>query len=189
MAWWHKMDHVWLTKVSQSKPAWNKGLRCMWKKNWSNLVPCLAYCFKHWGEKLWLCCQITILLPVTLTAMMPDFKITCRRRSISVCLPTINILAWPINMHELQSPFLWCMTSLTTQVWTSQFLFSLCTSSSQPFSHFLVTFFFHIFFSHFFFHTSYICTTQTGFESSLENSFSWFLPAGAAHKACGTGWP
>ena len=104
-----------------------------------------------------LCCQITILLPVTLTAMMPDFKITCVHQSISVCLPTINALAWPTNMHELQSPFLWCMTSLTTQVWTSQFLFSLCMSSSQPFSHFLFTF--------------------------LENTFSWFLPAGCTHSS------
>jgi len=45
-------------------------------------------------------------------------------------------------------------------------LFSLCMSSSQP-----ISFFFPTIFSH----TSYICTTQPVFESSLDNAFSWFF--------------
>jgi len=58
-----------------------------------------------------------------------------------------------------------CMnTNSITPARTSQFLFffsSLCTSSIQP-----ISFFFHYFST-----TSYICTTQPAFESSLESTF------------------
>ena len=57
-----------------------------------------------------------------------------------------------------------------TQVRISQSLFSLFslrTSPSQP-----ISFFFHYCFSPL---HIIICTTQPGFESSLENTFSWFF--------------
>ena len=110
---------------------------------------------------------------------MSRFKYTHRLRNNvrtsvnSIRLPrmTDHKCTWSVGVAKSTCmntiSFSWCLTYLTTRVWTSQFLFSissLCTSSSQP-----------IFFPHYFSPTSYICTTQPGFESSLENTFSWFF--------------
>ena len=80
--------------------------------------------------------------------------------------------AWSVGVTDQHA---WIQSSMNTlsgawHIWLHGFepanfffsLFSSCTSSIQPIS----------FFSPLFFPTSHICTTQPGFESSLENTYS-----------------
>ena len=119
--------------------------------------PLATCCLKAWHWPLLTCA---------------DFEIMCRHQSVSVHLPRMThhkctwLVGVTINMHEYNLLFsgAWHLTThgfKPANLFFLSFLYAWVLVNQFPF-------FPRLFFPH----TSYICTTQPVFESSLDNTFS-----------------
>jgi len=104
----------------------------------------------------------------TCVSMVSDFKIMCRHQSISIPLPRMTDCKYRCTCRDQTTSFL--SFSLVRDIFD-------CTGSNKPIFFFSLLYA-RILVSQFYSPVSfptYICTTQPGFESSLENTFSWFF--------------